>query len=224
MNLFGSGKADKKKLSKFKKADTSEKEVALPPTREMMRINLLPWREELRKERETRFAVSAGIAVAVTALLFLAVHMYFAGLIDYQSRRNDYLRSEIKKAEEKIKEIKELEKKREQLFQRMEIIQKLQSSRPEVVHLFDELVKKIPAGVYFTSFSQKGRKITIKGIAQSQARVSTLMRRLDDSEWLENASLEVIQTIKKVDQEYSEFTLHIQQEAQKKEGEEESSQ
>ncbi|GEM_PF-287711 len=222
MSWFG-----KKKTAAWKKKDKTAEEssntrIAAP--RQMMKINLLPWRDELRKERETRFAAATGIAVAASAIIFLLVHLYIAGLINYQNRRNDYLNEEIKKADEKIEQIKELKKKREQLYNRMEVIQKLQASRPEVVHLFDELVKQLPSGVYFTGLAQKNRTITINGVAQSQASISTLMRKLDGgipggSEWFKDVKLVVIKTVEQGGKKESQFTLQMEQPSQNTEEE-----
>ncbi len=160
----------------------------------MPNINLLPWRETLKKERETRFAIITGIAVAVTGVIWLGVHLYVQSLIDYQASRNAYLESEIKFAEKQIKEIEELEKKKEYLINRMNVIQELESNRSRIVHLFDELVTNLPDGVYFTNMKQKEDLITLSGVAQSDARVSSLMRQIEQSDWLGTPRIKHIRT------------------------------
>ncbi len=178
----------------------------------MARVNLLPWREELRQERKKRFLIMGAAAVVLTLLIFGGVHLYVAGMIDYQNQRNAYLKEEIKKAEKKIEEIKDLEAERERLFARMKIIQELQTSRPEVVHLFDEIVTTLPEGVYYTSLKQNNDKITLQGRAQSSARVATLMRNLEQSEWLNPSWLNVVKNVgKKEEKAGQEFTLQVQQ-------------
>lgn len=152
----------------------------------MPQINLLPWRETLKNERQTRFAIITAIAVGITALAWLGTYIYIEGRINYQKSRNEYLKQEIAAVDSQIKEIEDLKKQKERLIDRMNVIQKLQTNRPQIVHLFDEIVRRIPEGVYFTEMSQKGNTINLKGVAQSDARVSSLMTNLDKSEWLKN--------------------------------------
>jgi len=194
----------------------------------MPRINLLPWRETLKKERETRFGIITLIALAFAGVIVGSVHLYMNGQIDYQKRRNDYIQNEIKLADKKIEEIKDLEQKKQRLIDRMDIIQKLEESRPQVVHLFEELVKQVPDGVYFTNMAQKGKKIILEGVAQSNARVSTLMKNFESSQWLTGSKIIFIKTeaikgsgrksYKK--RSVSKFKLEINQTAPKKEKEE----
>ena len=155
----------------------------------MPQINLLPWREELRQRRNKEFGVTAGIGVLVMAAVITVVHLHFKSRIMHQNDRNGFLESNIATLDKRIKEIQQLDDEKERLLARMQIIQRLQSSRPEVVHLFDELVQTLPEGVYFTRLQQKGRILNIHGVAQSNARVSTLMRQLDASDWLEKPVL-----------------------------------
>ncbi len=152
----------------------------------MPRINLLPWRETLKKEREIRFGIFAGVALVCAGLVVLGVHIYMQSWIGYQKDRNAYLEREIEEANKKIEEIEQLDKYKMGLVNRMNIIQELQKSRPKVVHLFDELVRQIPDGVYFTSMKQKDKTITLAGVAQSEARVSSLMRNVEKSAYLTN--------------------------------------
>lgn len=160
----------------------------------MARINLLPWRAELRKQKQREF-VTVIIGFAFLAVLVVVLfHVQISGAIDAQNSRNRYLESEIKLVESQIKEIQNLEKQKQQLVARMKVIEQLQRDRPAIVHLFDELVKAVPDGLYLTSIAQKNTVLSIEGVAESNARVSALMRNLESSPWLENPVLEVIQT------------------------------
>lgn len=187
----------------------------------MARINLLPWRAALRKERETRFAIHTAIALATTGVMFLGVSYYIDFLIEYQKQRNEFLSKEIKQAEKKIEEIKEIRKKHESLTKRIEIIHQLQTSRPEIVHLFNDFAKTMPAGVYYKKITQTEDKFTLEGIAQSSARVSSLMRQLEESPYFEKPNLIIIQatTNTKEGNKESEFKLIVQQEKSKAEKE-----
>jgi len=159
----------------------------------MAHINLLPWREELRKERQRQFLTVLGLSVILMALIILAAHLRIDGMIDNQQSRNRYLQGEIKKVEQQIKEINRLEKEKKRLLARMDIIQQLQRNRPEVVHLFDEMARIIPDGIHLTQLTQKGKTIVLNGIAQSNARVSAFMRNIEASDWLADPQLEIIQ-------------------------------
>jgi len=178
----------------------------------MAHINLLPWREDLRKQRKRDFFIIAGSAAFAMVLVVVLLHFYFVGLIENQEARNSYLQGEIKKVEAQIKEIEELEKNKAQLIARMQVIDQLQKNRPEVVHLFDELVRLVPEGMYITSVVQKGNTLTIEGNAQSNARVSALMRALDTSDWFANPTLDVIQAKNEKGQgELQSFKLQVRQ-------------
>ena len=183
----------------------------------MVRINLLPWREIRRKERERQFhSILAGSAILMGAIV-LYVHLHINGLIDEQNNRNGYIQDEIAIVEKQIKEIEQLEKEKARLLARMNVIQKLQSSRPVIVHMFDEIISTLPEGVYLTNITQKNDVITLKGVAQSNARVSAFMRSIDKSDWLTNPKLNVIQTNKKGRLRSSDFTLVVKQLDKKKE-------
>lgn len=192
----------------------------------MPQINLLPWREELRKQRNKEFGISAAVAVLLMGAVVAGVHYHFQQRIEFQEQRNAFLEREIAKLDEKIKQIQQLDAEKKRLVDRMQIIQKLQSSRPEIVHLFDEFVNTIPEGVYFTNITQKGRDLKIQGVAQSNARVSTLMRQMDASDYLENPALvEIVAGTQKIagteeEVRLSRFQLNIKQEDQKKAEEE----
>ncbi len=177
----------------------------------MAHINLLPWREALRAERNQQFYTHIGLAAGLMLAIIVAFHLQVQSDIDHQNRRNSMLNKEIQIVEGKIEEIKELEKKRQQLISRMDIIERLQSNRPEVVHLFDELANLVPDGLYMTSVAQKKRLLTIKGVAQSNARVSAFMRSLDQSIWFEEPNLLVIKADKKQLERAREFTLIVKQ-------------
>ncbi len=177
----------------------------------MARINLLPWREELRKQRQREFGFMVIGALFVTLLLGLYVNLHISGMIDHQKARNGFMKKEIALMDQKIKEIKDLEKTKAKLLARINIIQELQSSRPEIVHLFDELVTRTPDGSYLTEVNQKGKSVTINGRAQSNARVSSYMRNVDASQWLGDPSLQVIENKDKTGTGMSHFTLKVKQ-------------
>jgi len=155
----------------------------------MPHINLLPWREELRKRRQKDFGVLAFLVVLAMIAVVGAVHIQYNKMIDFQQDRNKYLESEIHKLDDKIKQIKDLDDQKRRLIARMEIIQQLQASRPEIVHLFDTIVKSMPDGVYYRKITQKNGVLVLQGVAQSNARVSSLMRNLDASPWLTDPKL-----------------------------------
>jgi len=177
----------------------------------MARINLLPWRESLRKQRQREFGVAVGGMAIITVLLLFAGHIHIAGMIDHQNSRNSFLKKEIAAVESKIKEIKNLESTKAKLLARMEVIQELQSSRPGVVHLFDELVKTVPEGAFLTKVEQSGKAIRIDGRAQSNARVSAYMRKIEASEWLGKPRLLVVETKDKTGTGLNHFSLSAQQ-------------
>jgi type IV pilus assembly protein PilN len=177
----------------------------------MARINLLPWRETLRRERQREFGVAVAGGLIVTVLLGFYVHLHVAGMIDYQNSRNAFLKREIAEVDKKIAEIKDLEKTKARLLARMNVIQQLQASRPEIVHLFDELVTTTPEGVFLTKIEQKGDTVTLFGNAQSNARVSAYMRNVEASQWITNPVLQIIENKDKEDSGFSQFTLTFQQ-------------
>lgn len=159
----------------------------------MAHINLLPWRESLRVQRKREFGVMVLVGVVLTVLAMWAWHQYNASLIDQQKRRNQYLETEIKKVTKQIREIKDLEKTRKKLIARMKVVANLQSSRPQIVHLFDELVSTLPEGIHLSEVIQSGKGVSVVGSAQSNARVSAYMRAVEASPWLAAPSLRVIE-------------------------------
>ncbi|HKT72982.1 MAG TPA: PilN domain-containing protein [Steroidobacteraceae bacterium] len=162
----------------------------------MPRINLLPWREEQRKERKLAFTVALGVAALAAGVTTFAAYLMFGSMIDAQERRNTELRAQIKVLDKQIEEINDLESSKQKFIARMDIIEKLQRSRPEIVHVFDEIVRTLPDGVYLTAVKQTDKRLKFEGVAQSSTRVSSFMRNIDGSEWLKNPELEVVQTAK----------------------------
>lgn len=160
----------------------------------MPSINLLPWRQALRQRRKKEFFIGLGAAVALAALVALLTHLTVSSMIDAQHRRNDLLKAEIAELDKAIEQIVALEEQKGRMIARMQVIETLQTSRPEVVKVFDEMVATLPEGVYLTSVKQSGRKLEFNGVAQSSTRVSSFMRNIDASETLSTPDLKVIQT------------------------------
>ncbi|MEL7297461.1 MAG: PilN domain-containing protein [Pseudomonadota bacterium] len=187
----------------------------------MPQINLLPWREELRKERQKVFMFSVVGAIAVAGLLVGAVNMVFSNMIDHQRDRNRLLNQEISKLNESIKGIEGIERQKQRLIARMQVIEELQQSRPEIVHLFDELTRTVPDGVHLNRVTQSGRSVKLTGVAQSSTRVSSYMRNVNDSDWLGNPDLDKIETVDRGQRrERFNFTLDASQLVQSNEDEE----
>jgi len=177
----------------------------------MAQINLLPWRETLRKKRQRDFGVAIVIALLAVATAAAGTHFFIEDMIQHQNKRNALLKKEIKAMDRKIKSIEQLEKTKAKLLARMDVIQQLQGSRPMVVHLFDEVVKTIPDGTHLTKLTQKGSGLTLMGDAQSNARVSSYMRNIESSKWLTKPSLQVITNKSKESAGLSNFTLAAKQ-------------
>jgi type IV pilus assembly protein PilN len=172
----------------------------------MPSINLLPWRQERRQRRKKEFLIGLAAALVMAALVTLLAHLAVSSMIDTQRRRNDLLTAEIAELDKAIEQIVVLEEKKNGMIARMQVIDTLQSSRPEVVKLFDQVVATLPEGVYLTSVKQTGRKLEFNGVAQSSTRVSAFMRNIDASETLSAPELKVIQTGKDAGPG-SQFTL-----------------
>jgi type IV pilus assembly protein PilN len=160
----------------------------------MPRINLLPWREAQRNERKVAFMVSLGIAAIGALVAAFGSYLFFGSLIDAQESRNAQLKEEIVQLDRQIEKINNLEEQKNQFVARMQVIEKLQRSRPEIVHLFDEMVRTVPDGAYLTAIKQTGTRLKIDGVAQSSTRVSAFMRNIDGSQWLRKPELEVVET------------------------------
>ncbi|MFO1427070.1 MAG: PilN domain-containing protein [Steroidobacteraceae bacterium] len=179
----------------------------------MPRINLLPWREEQRKERKLAFLVALGAATVAALVVTFIVNLFYGSLISGQESRNERLNTEIRELDKQIEKINSLEEQKQKFIARMQIIEKLQRSRPEIVHVFDELVRTLPDGTYLTNVKQTGARLKIQGVAQSSTRVSTYMRNIDASQWLRNPELEVVKT-EAGQQLGSSFTLFADQYSQ----------
>jgi type IV pilus assembly protein PilN len=179
----------------------------------MIRINLLPHREQRRQARQRQF-VSLSIGLAVLGILVvIVVHGIFVVQIENQQSRNTLLKAEIGKLDEQIKEIDKLREQTQALLARKQVVETLQSNRTEAVHLLDQMVRQLPDGIYLRSMKQVGAKVTLIGYAQSNARVSTLMRNIESSPWLTQPELVEIKSVPSPinkDLRVSEFTLNVQ--------------
>ncbi len=160
----------------------------------MPRINLLPWRDEERKERKLKFLIALGGAAVVAILTAGAGWLLMDTMVSAQEARNSELKSEIAILDRKIEKINDLESRKQNFVSRMQVIEKLQRSRPEIVHIFDEIAKRIPDGVYLTSITQSGTRLKFEGVAQSSTRVSNFMRNIENSTYLKNPDLELVET------------------------------
>ena len=177
----------------------------------MTRINLLPWREELRQERQKQFMTMLVLSIILAAAIVGLIHFQMSNKISYQEGRNHYIKTEIAKLDKEIEEIRELQKVRKSLIERMEVIQDLQGSRPSVVHLFTEMVTTVPNGVYLKTIEQNKDSLKIIGEAESNARVSSYMRNLSNSDWLKDPNLDVIEIKDKKVTRVSSFVLSVKQ-------------
>ncbi len=186
----------------------------------MPRINLLPWREEERKKRQRDFGVAMAGGVVAAIVCVLAVVFVYSQMIDNQKDRNQRLSDEIAELQKSIEEIDGLERQKERLLARMEIIEQLQKSRPEIVHLFDEMARQLPEGVYLTGMTQKGSKVELRGVAQSSTRVSALMRQVDASDWMADPEVDRVETTSTGSSRQAEFIVYVRQEHAKDASEE----
>ncbi len=173
------------------------------------RINLLPHREERRKRARQHFYFLAGGTLMVGALIVVAVHVFYGRKIDAQAERNAFLKSEMAKLDKEIAEIEQLKEKIRDLLARKQVIETLQSDRAQTVHLLDELVRQMPEGVYLRSIKQQGLRINLLGYAQSNARVSTLMRNIDGSTWLEKPLLVEVKAATVDKRRVSDFEMFL---------------
>lgn len=177
----------------------------------MARVNLLPWREKERQRQKRLMTAAALGAVVLTFAGALASYFLIEDWILAQEARNAFLTAEIATLDRKIKEIKEIEKKKQDLLARMEIIQDLQQMRPEIVHFFDEIMTTIPNGLFLTGIRQTGTNVVLEGRAQSYGRISDLMRNINASAWIANPTLKIIKEQDKTDTGLSHFELQLQQ-------------
>jgi type IV pilus assembly protein PilN len=177
----------------------------------MPRINLLPWRAELRQKRKKEFFMALMGALIVGAALVYLSKLTVQGWTSAQRGRNEILKTEITVLDKQIEEIKGLKSQKDRLLARMRVIDQLQRSRPEVVHLFDEIVKAVPEGVNLTDIAQAGQRVELRGVAQSSTRVSALMRNLDGSKWMKDPSLDIVESVTAGVDKNSKFKLFAQQ-------------
>ena len=172
----------------------------------MAHINLLPWREEQRQEQTRQFTTISVLSLILTGAVVFVIHVTFNNQIDHQKFRNKMLQDEIKTLDASLKQIEKLEETKEQLLARMDVIQSLQQRRPQIVHLFDDFVRTVPEGIFLTNIQQTGEQLTIKGVAESNGRVSAYMRNIDAAGWMSTPKLKVIET-RKGTLRSSDFTL-----------------
>ena len=178
----------------------------------MANINLLPWREAQRRERNRVTVIMCAAMLGAACLLVFAAKLVMDGRINHQEQRNAYMQGEIDALAKVIKEIDDLKNKRDALLARQEVIQNLQENRAQIVHVFDDLVSKLPKGVYYDSVNKRDGQLSIAGKAQSNARVSALMRSLDASDWFHNASLKVVDVIDQNGALVSKFDVEVKEE------------
>jgi type IV pilus assembly protein PilN len=177
----------------------------------MIRINLLPHRELARAARRRQFGIMLGLAVAAGVVTVALGHTVISAKQSTQDARNAYLDQEIAKLDSQIGEIKKIREQTQALLERKQVVETLQSNRTEVVHLFDQMIRLLPDGLYLKSFRQAGDMVTISGFTQSSARVSTLMRSLDDSLWFESPTLVEIKAATVNNLRANEFVLTVKQ-------------
>ncbi|NVJ49873.1 MAG: PilN domain-containing protein [Gammaproteobacteria bacterium] len=177
----------------------------------MARINLLPWREELRKEKQRQFLSVLGLVLLLGVVVVFSYKSTVGLQISGQQERNTFLREQIKDLDDQIKEIKKLEEERQRLIERMDMITRLQQSRPKVVRIFDEIVRAIPEGLNLKSIERKNNKMTVIGSAESAQRVTAFMRKIEESAWLQNGTLKDIDSDKDYGAGRKEFSLIIEE-------------
>ncbi|MCR6653410.1 MAG: PilN domain-containing protein [Cellvibrionaceae bacterium] len=175
----------------------------------MARINLLPWREEYRQEKKKEFLTQLGAVCVLAVIVAFGWIRYVDGSIENQNQRNQILQNEIAVLDKRVQEINELKKKRQQLIARMKVIQDLQGTRPTIVRYFDEIVRAVPDGLFFTNLTRQGGLVSVKGVTESSNRVSSFMRNLDQSEWFANPNLKSITASSRYGEQASEFSLQF---------------
>ena len=175
----------------------------------MATINLLPWREELRAERKKEFIASLALMALVAIFILFVTDLMFDGRISFQEKRNAYVRQSIAELDEQVAEIRDLRGRRTELLERMRIIQDLQGNRPIIVRIMDQLVRTVPDGLFYTSLVSGDGKIEIEGVAESNNRVSSLMRRLESSDWLQSPNLEGVRAAPSYGDQATTFKLTV---------------
>ncbi|MEM1187034.1 MAG: PilN domain-containing protein [Pseudomonadota bacterium] len=176
----------------------------------MARINLLPWREARREELKRTFLTILGLVAVFAVVLLVLGDRVVNGQIVNQQARNDYLSRNIRLLDEQVEEIKDLQRKRNQLIDRMRVIQELQGNRPIIVRVLDQLVRTVPDGVFYTSVTATGPELGVEGVAESNNRVSSLMRRLDASDWLKDPNLDAVRAAPNYGDQANTFELSVQ--------------
>ena len=175
----------------------------------MARINLLPWREEMRQEKKKEFLVQLAAVCAVAGLIGFIWIQAVDGKISAQKERNKRLKTEIANLEKQVVEIQDLKKKRKELLDRMRVIQDLEGRRSVIVHYFDEFVNATPDGIYVTALSRNGDFVSIEGVGESNNRISSFMRKLDDSEWFSDPDLRSVVAKEVSGQQAYNFNMRI---------------
>lgn len=175
----------------------------------MIRINLLPWREERRKARRQQFFALTGLISVLAGLIWFMGYGIINGYVSAQEGKNRFLKSEIAGLDKEIEEIKRIKEQTDSLLSRKRVIESLQANRTETVHLFNQLARQVPEGVYLKSIKQTGNKVNLIGYAQSNARVSTLMRNVDASPVMERPDLVEIKSVTANNRRLSEFNLNV---------------
>lgn len=175
------------------------------------KINLLPWRQELREQRKREFGGMIVLALVAAAGVWFGVHTHLNGEIAHQENRNEFLRDEIAKLDKQILKIRDLEKTKQQLLSRMQVIQELQQGRPQIVHIFEQIVMTIPEGLYLTAVSETGNTLSVTGMAESNGRISNYMENLDSSPWLSDPSLQIIEVQEQGTSRVSRFSMSVKQ-------------
>jgi type IV pilus assembly protein PilN len=175
----------------------------------MASINLLPWREERRAELKRQFISALGLTALAAVLAVLLADRVVSAQINHQQQRNNYLQSYIAELDAQVAEIRDLQRKRTQLIERMRVIQELQGNRPIIVRIMDQLVRTIPDGVFYTDLSTRSGTIAIQGVAESNNRVSSLMRRLEASDWLEEPNLDAVRAAPSYGEQATTFNLTV---------------
>ncbi|MDF1831132.1 MAG: PilN domain-containing protein [Porticoccaceae bacterium] len=175
----------------------------------MTNVNLLPWREIERQEKKKEFLIVLGMVAAIALFLAVAWGYWVNGQIEWQTDRNNLLNSEIAMLDEKVKEIKELKLRRQQVLERMEVIKALQGNRPGIVKVFDEFVRSVPSGVFFIEAKRVGENVSLVGFAESNNRISSLMRQLDASERFKEPNLTKVDANDTLGDQGSRFELQV---------------
>lgn len=175
----------------------------------MAHINLLPWREARREELKRQFLSILGLVVVAAIMLVVLADRVVNGQIDNQKSRNDYLSQNIRVLDAQVAEIKDLQRKRNQLIDRMRVIQELQGNRPVIVRVLDQLVRTVPDGVFYTQVEAQEKTLSIEGVAESNNRVSSLMRRLDASDWLQDPNLDAVRAATMYGDQAATFDLKV---------------